>query len=256
MRKKILLLGGTIGARQIAEAIANSLDVDATVSLSGATTTRQDYALPMRVGGFGGADGLRQYLVDNQIDLIVDATHPYAAQMSRNAVVVSTQAGIPLVVFDRPAWEPVAGDKWTMAPDVDWVLKRLERLRPRNVFLPLGRKEIHRFEAVPKHNYLIRSIEAFYPPLNLPHATHIRSQPPYDKADEVDLMKRRRIDLMVVKNSGGASNYPKIAAARELGIRVVMIRRPALAVASPCRSVCETVATIAEFVRHNENLVA
>lgn len=256
MRKKILLLGGTIGSRQIAEALSNTIDADAIVSLAGATTSRQDYALPMRIGGFGGVEGLRRYLVENRIDLLVDATHPYAAQMSRNAAAASSQAGVPLIVFDRPGWEPVEGDQWTPVRDIEAVLRRLDRLRPRNIFLPLGRKELPRFEAVPKHNYLIRSIEIFDPPLNLPHVSYIRTRPPYEKADEIDLMKRHRIDLMIVKNSGGTLIYGKMVAARELGIPILMIRRPETSHTAPCKSVAETVSAISDFLRHEANLVA
>lgn len=255
-KKKILLLGGTTEAREISEVLAKCANSEAVMSLAGATSIPGAYPLPLRIGGFGGAEGLSRYLVENQIDLLVNATHPYANRMWQNAIDAARQAGVPLVIFHRPEWAPTAADRWSYARDVDAVVSKLRRVRARNVFLPLGRKELIKFEAVPKHRYLIRAIETFDPPLDLPHVTYVKARPPFDKVAEIALMKRHKIDLMVVKNSGGSASYAKMIAARELGIDTMVIRRPYMPGVQHCRNVAETLAAVIEALGHDEKRVA
>lgn len=253
---KILLLGGTTEAREIAEVLARCPQSETIVSLAGATTAPARYPLPTRIGGFGGVEGLRRYLIENNIDLLVNATHPYADQMWRNAMEATKLAGVPMIVFHRPEWKPVEGDRWTHVRNVDSAVARLGRTRARNVFLPLGRKEIFKFEAAPKHNYLIRSIDALDRPIDLPNVNYLRERPPFAKATEIALMKHHRINLVVAKNSGGSASYAKIAAARELGIETILIRRPYDVPFPHCRSVAETLAAIIAHAHHTEKRVA
>jgi precorrin-6A/cobalt-precorrin-6A reductase len=255
-KKKILLLGGTTEAREIAEVLATRPSFEAVMSLAGATTIPGQYALPLRIGGFGGSEGLALFLRENKVDLLVNATHPYANQMWLNAIQASRLAQVPLVVFHRPEWVPTEADRWSYARDIGSAVSKLKRMRARNIFLPLGRKELVKFEAVPKHRYLIRAIEVFDPPLKLPHVTYLKARPPFDKAAEIALMKRHRIDLMIVKNSGGSASYAKMVAARELGIDTIVVRRPYAPGVQHCRNVAETLAAIVEALGHDAKRVA
>lgn len=245
--KKILLLGGTTEAREISEVLANCDDTDAVISLAGRTSTPPAFMIPLRVGGFGGIDGLASYLQDNGVDLLINATHPYANQIAFNAVAASKKAGVPLISIRRPAWTPAKGDRWTMVEDGPAIIRALGRRKARNVFLPLGQKELHHFEAAPRHNYLIRTVEPVGGPLKLPKAKFIQERPPFTKASEIELMTRHKIDVMVMKNSGGSASYPKILAARELGIEVIVLERPKLPDVPVCRSVAEVVMSVHEL---------
>ncbi|MGE3366415.1 MAG: cobalt-precorrin-6A reductase [Rhizobiaceae bacterium] len=238
-RHKILLLGGTTEAREIAEVLASCAESEALMSLAGRTSFPAAFPTPVRIGGFGGAEGLASFLRENAFDLLINATHPYADQMWRNAIEAAKLADVPLVAFHRPAWTPVAGDKWTEVDGVAGAIAMLGRRKARNVFLPLGHKELVKFEAVPRHRYLIRAIESFDPPLNLPKASYLKARPPFDKASERELLKSQQIDVMIVKNSGGSASYPKIVAARELGIEVIVIDRPFVPDIDHARSVAE-----------------
>jgi precorrin-6A/cobalt-precorrin-6A reductase len=193
------------------------------MSLAGRTTFPAAFPIPVRTGGFGGAEGLASFLRENGFDLIINATHPYATQMWRNAIDAARLADVPLVAFHRPPWTPTTADKWTQVDGVARAITVLGRRKARNVFLPLGHKELIKFEAVPRHRYLIRAIETFDPPLNLPKASYLKARPPFDKASEIELLKKHSIDVMIVKNSGGSASYAKIVAARELGIEVIVI---------------------------------
>jgi precorrin-6A/cobalt-precorrin-6A reductase len=244
MSTKILLLGGTTEARQIADVLANCDETETTMSLAGRTTSPASFPIPVRIGGFGGVEGLAGYLKVQDIALLLDATHPFAAQMKTNAVEAARLAGIPIVRLHRPAWVAAAGDRWTTVENVAGAIEALGRSKARNVFLPLGRNELVPFEAAPWHRYLIRSIEAFVPPLNLPNAEYIVARPPYTRDGEIDLLKTRAIDVMVAKNSGGAISYAKILAARALGIEVIVIDRPRVPDAPSGQTIAEVLAMV------------
>lgn len=243
-RHKILLLGGTTEAREIAEVLAACTESEALMSLAGRTTFPAAFPIPVRTGGFGGAEGLASFLRENGFDLIINATHPYATQMWRNAIDAARLADVPLVAFHRPPWTPTTADKWTQVDGVAGAITVLGRRKARNVFLPLGHKELIKFEAVPRHRYLIRAIETFDPPLNLPKASYLKARPPFDKASEIELLKKHSIDVMIVKNSGGSASYAKIVAARELGIEVIVIRRPFVPEIDYARNVADTVRSV------------
>ncbi|MFU0503215.1 cobalt-precorrin-6A reductase [Pseudaminobacter sp. NGMCC 1.201702] len=238
MAHRILILGGTTEARQLAGRLAGRTDVAVTLSLAGRTVDPVVLPVPVRRGGFGGAQGLARYLSDERIDLLVDATHPYAAGISRNAAEVASVAGVSIVALRRPAWMPVPGDRWTLVENGAGAVAALGE-KPRRVFLALGRQEIADFEAAPQHAYVIRSVDPVEPPLNLPTATYILARGPFREEDEQELLTSQRIDVVVAKNSGGAATYGKIAAARELGIEVVLLRRPQLPEVPAAASVAE-----------------
>jgi precorrin-6A/cobalt-precorrin-6A reductase len=251
MTHRILILGGTSEARQLAGRLVARSDVAVTLSLAGRTENPAAQPVPTRVGGFGGPDGLAQYLRDQQVDLLIDVTHPYAARISANAAQAAERIGTPVFALRRPGWEPVEGDRWTV---VDTVAEAVGALgaAPRRVFLTLGRQEVGAFEAAPQHHYLIRSVDPVEPPLDAPGATYILARGPFAEADEKALLLEHRIDVVVSKNSGGKATYGKIAAARALGMEVVMIQRPALP-KLPCG---ETVEELALMVDHHLGPVA
>jgi precorrin-6A/cobalt-precorrin-6A reductase len=224
--KRILILGGTTQARQLAERLAPRADLAVTMSLAGRTTTPSPQPVPVRIGGFGGAAGLAAWLGAEAIDLLIDATHPYAARISANAVAAAALAQVPLLVLDRPAWVAVDGDRWTEVAGMAAAVLALGTA-PRRAFLALGRNELAPFAAAPQHFYLIRSVDPVEPPLEVPHAVYLTGRGPFDEADERELLSHHRIDVIVAKNSGGAATYGKIAAARSLGLPIIMLARPA-----------------------------
>jgi precorrin-6A/cobalt-precorrin-6A reductase len=183
--------------------------------------------VPVRVGGFGGAEGLADYLKAERIDRLIDATHPYAAQMSHNAARAAARANVWLLALRRAPWTPVAGDRWTEVADTQSAARALGPA-PRRVFLALGRNEIAAFEAAPQHFYLVRSVDAVEPPLAVPRATYIRARGPFREDDDRALLAAHAIDTVVAKNSGGTAAYGKIAAARAIGAQVILLRRPRL----------------------------
>ncbi|TIL67976.1 cobalt-precorrin-6A reductase [Mesorhizobium sp.] len=245
MTHRILILGGTTEARQLAEKLAARADIALTLSLAGRTENPVAQGVPTRVGGFGGADGLAAYLRKTRIELLVDATHPYAAQISANAAEAAANTGVPIVALRRPGWEPAERDRWKLVDSVASAVTALASA-PRRVFLALGRQEVAAFEAAPQHHYLIRSVDPVEPRLAVPDAAYLLARGPFREADEHALLLEHRIDVVVSKNSGGEATYGKIAAARGLGIEVVMIRRPAL----PDVASAETVEALAAMVDH------
>lgn len=223
-----MILGGTTEARQLAGALAGRADHDVTLSLAGRTQTPVQHPVPVRVGGFGGPDGLAAYLADNRVDMLVDATHPYAAQISRNAAKAARLAGVTILALRRAPWLAQPGDRWTDVASATEAAEALSRDAQRRVFLALGRQELAPFERVPRHSYLIRSVDPVEPPLDLPDVRYILGRGPFGVADERDLFRDERIHVVVCKNSGGEATVGKLVAARELAIPVLMIRRPPL----------------------------
>lgn len=235
MVPRILLLGGTSEASALAKRLAARLaahiadhaGLDVVLSLAGRTEHPAPQPVPVRVGGFGGAAGLADYLKAERIAAVVDATHPYAARMSFNAAQACAAAGVPLLALRRGPWMPVAGDRWREVADVPAAVAALGDA-PRRVFLALGRNEVRAFEAAPQHAYLVRSVDPVLPPLAVPQAQYVLGRGPFGEADDRALLEAHRIDTIVAKNSGGAATYGKMAAARALGIEVLLIARPAI----------------------------
>ena len=222
---KTLILGGTAEASDLAARVAGDARFEATISLAGVTKTPKQQALPVRIGGFGGADGLAEYLRVNAIQALIDATHPFAAIISANAFAAAAKLGVPYLVVHRPPWTKVAGDQWIAAPTMGAAADELGRTR-RRVFLTVGRKDLAPFVSAPQHHYVIRSVDAPPPEMLPPDVLVITARGPFNKSDEAALLDAHRIDVLVTKNSGGSAASAKLAAARARQIPVVMIERP------------------------------
>ncbi len=220
---RVLVLGGTSEASALATLIAKRQDIEALMSFAGRTKAPATPPIPWRSGGFGGAQGLALYLEAKRIDVLVDATHPFAEQISRNAEAAAQKYGLPLIILSRPAWTREAGDRWIDVPDIARAAAALG-CESRRVFLAIGRLQIAIFEAAPQHFYLIRSIEPVAP--SLPCYRVIEARGPFDADAEERLLHDEMIDVIVTKNSGSAAVFGKIVAARRLGVPVVMIERP------------------------------
>ena len=224
-RLKVLLLGGTTEAGALARLIAGDGRFEGTLSLAGATRSPKASPLDTRIGGFGGADGLADYVRRNGIGAVVDATHPFASVISANAVAAAKAAGIPCLAMLRPAWEETAGDRWTRVPDIDAAADALGE-ETRRVFLTIGRKDLAPFRDTAPHSYVVRSVDPPPPELLPPNATVIAARGPFALEDEERLLEKHRIDVIVTKNSGGSATAAKLAAARNRRIPVVMVDRP------------------------------
>jgi precorrin-6A/cobalt-precorrin-6A reductase len=246
MAKRILILGGTTEARMLAAALARRPDLAVTVSLAGRTGQVVEQGAPTRIGGFGGAEGLAAWLGDERVDALIDATHPYAAQISRNAATAAAMTGTPFLALRRPAWQPRTGDDWTEVASEAEAAAALGT-GPRRVFLALGRKELAPFTTAAQHFYLVRSVDPVEPPLALPHAVYVRERGPFTEAADRALMQAHRIDRLVCRNSGGDAAYGKIAAARALRIPVILIARPAL---PPAANVAASVEAAVAWLDH------
>lgn len=237
---KILILGGTAEARQLAGRLV-ALGHDVTTSLAGRT---QDPILPeggLRMGPFGGIPGLCAYLRAAGIERLVDATHPYAGQMSINAVAASAVTGVPLVRHMRPQWEPLPEQHWIV---VDTVQEAASALPPSaNVLLTTGHTGLEMFLERNDCRIIARVIEP--PAFDLPdHAELIFSRPPYGLEDELALLRRHGITHLVSKNSGGGQTSAKLEAAQRMGIQVIMIARPAYGPAVEVDSMDEALAAL------------
>ena len=221
----ILILGGTTEARVLAERLAARARVRVTLSFAGRTRDPATPLCTLRVGGFGGADGLAAWLDAHAVDALVDATHPFARTISANARAAAGTAGVPLIVVARPPWQPVAGDRWTRVPDMAGAARAIGAA-PRRVLLAIGRQEVAAFRAAPQHHYHVRSVEPPDPADLPPGAETLLARGPFAEAAERALLEARRIEVVVAKNSGGDATYGKIAAARSLGLPVIIVDRP------------------------------
>ena len=199
--------------------------VDALYSYAGRTAAPEAPPLPFRIGGFGGPEGLAAFLRDEGIRAVIDATHPFAARMSRNAVAACASAGVPLIALERPAWREEPGDRWTRVPDMAAAVDALPDASAR-IFLAIGRQNLAPF-AARNHRYLLRLVDA--PDADpLPGATVIVDRGPFTTQGDITLMQREKVQLIVAKNAGGSGAFAKIEAARQLRLPMVMIDRPAI----------------------------
>jgi precorrin-6A/cobalt-precorrin-6A reductase len=219
---RVLVLGGTSQASALARALVIRPEIEATLSLAGRTSAPAASPLPTRIGGFGGPEGLAAYLRAHRVDALIDATHPFAARISANAVAAARDARVPLAVLSRPPWRAGPGDDWREVGDMAAAAAALGET-PLRVFLTIGRQQVGPFQAAPQHWYLVRSLD---PPDDPPPLWEMRlARPPFLLNEEVALMRERRIDVLVSKNAGG-DGRAKLDAARMLGLPVVMIARP------------------------------
>jgi precorrin-6A/cobalt-precorrin-6A reductase len=222
---RLLILGGTTEASALARRIAVMPELDPTLSFAGRTRRPAIPPIPFRVGGFGGIAGLKTYLIEAKINAVIDATHPFAAQMSRNAAAACRELALPLVRLIRPAWSKQEGDRWTSVPTVETAVRALGE-SARRVFLTIGGSQLAVFAAAPHHHYVVRTIDPPDAINSLPSHRLILARGPFSVTDEISLMCEERIQVLVSKNSGGAAVGGKIAAARTLGVEVIMVERP------------------------------
>ncbi|WP_421708679.1 cobalt-precorrin-6A reductase [Algihabitans sp.] len=244
MTPNLLVLGGTSEASDLARELA-SRNLQATLSYAGRVARPRRQPLPCRVGGFGGVEGLASYLRDNRITHLIDATHPFAAQISRNAVAASALAGVPLLALTRPPWKPQAGDDWLEVPDISAAVAALSGPAQR-VMLAVGRQPLAAFAAQPQHHYLLRVVDEPESPPPLPNHSLVVSRGPFTEAEDAALLRRHRISLLVAKNAGGRGAVAKLTAARSLGLRVILIARPPL----PARREVESVEAVCAWLDH------
>ena len=225
---RILVLGGTTEATRLAKALADRPEIEATLSLAGRTEAPAAQPIPTRIGGFGGAEGLAAWLVEHRIDVLVDATHPFAAQISRNAAEAACATGTPIVAFVRAPWRREPGDDWREVATLEEAAHAIGAT-PRRVLLTTGRLGLASFAVAPRHHYVIRTIDPPEPEVlaRLPDHVMLYDRGPFDLDAERALMRRERIEVVVTKNSGGAATRPKLVAARELGLPVVIQQPPA-----------------------------
>ncbi len=225
--------------------------IDAIYSYAGRTQIPLGHALATRIGGFGGAAGLSDFIRNERITHVIDATHPFAAEMSRHAVEACEATGIHLVALERAPWSRTDNDSWIEVPDIGAAVDALPEQRAR-VFLAIGRQHIAPFAAKPQHAYTLRFVDAPDDPLPLPDAEIIVSRGPFTLEGDRELMQSRGIEKLVARNSGGAGARAKIDAARELGIPVIMIARPGL----PRRPRVESVEEVLAWLGHDARLGA
>jgi precorrin-6A/cobalt-precorrin-6A reductase len=240
---RLLILGGTTEASALAQRLVGRADVNPILSFAGRTQGLTPPPIPFRVGGFGGIAGLAAFLTEAKIDAVIDATHPFAAQMSRHATAACQHLDVPLARFTRPPWAWQDGDRWICVPDMEAAVAALGET-PRRVFLTIGGLQLGAFAAAPQHHYVVRSIDPPGPIAAFPSHRLILARGPFGVADEISLMRDERIEVLVTKNSGGAATEAKLAAARALAIDVVMIERPA---AEAVRTF-ETVDAVCEWI--------
>lgn len=248
MRPNLLLLGGTTEGTRLGHHL-DQAGIAGTVSLAGRVADPARQGLPMRVGGFGGVTGLADYLRQNAITHVVDATHPFAATISGNAVAACRQVGVPLIALTRPPWQEQPEDRWIKVPDIATAVQALAG-PPRRVMLAVGRMHLPEFQPQSQHFYLLRLVDPPRQTPGFPDHHAIIDRGPFTVEGDLALLRRHRIDLILSKNSGGTGAMAKIVAARQLGLPVVMIQRPAI----PQRPQVETIAEVIDWLGHGPTL--
>lgn len=220
---RALILGGTAEARELATLLVNK-GWHITTSLAGRVKHPRLPAGEVRIGGFGGPSGLARWILDEKVDVIVDATHPFAERISTSAYEAARATHVPLLALHRPAWEEQPGDRWIHVSTMREAALKAQRFA--HVFLTIGRQQLAPFADDPDNLYIIRSVEQ--PSATLP-ARHriILDRGPFSLSSEKKTLIDNQIDVVVTKNSGG-STYPKLEAARSLNIPVIIIDRPPL----------------------------
>ncbi|MFC3283063.1 cobalt-precorrin-6A reductase [Litchfieldella rifensis] len=244
---KVLILGGTSEASALASALAER-SIPALFSYAGRVSAPKPQPLPTRAGGFGGVEGLATFLADNRITHLVDATHPFAERMSRNALAAAQRNGIRVIALTRPTWEPIAGDRWERVAGIDAAVNALAG-PPQRVLLAIGRLHLAAFAAQPQHHYLLRLVDRPEAPPPLPHHRVTIDRGPFTLDGDLALLREHGVERLVCKNSGGDGAVSKLTAARQLGLPVVMIERPAL----PPRREVHSSDAILTWLGHNSD---
>jgi precorrin-6A/cobalt-precorrin-6A reductase len=246
---RALILGGIADASLLAAEIARA-GIDAVYSYGGRTRAPADQPLPTRIGGFGGVSGLADTIRREGITHVIDATHPFAAEMSRNAIAACAETGTPLIALERAPWTGTLGDNWIEVSDVNAAVAALPEA-PARVFLAIGRQHIAPFAARPQHAYTLRFVDPPEAPLPFT-ADVIVSRGPFTLDGELEMMRVRGINWIVARNSGGDGARAKIDAARRLSLPVIMISRPKL----PERLRVESVTDVMQWLSHRTCLGA
>ena len=226
MAPHVLILGGTTEARGLAAVLTARPGVRVTTSLAGRVTRPGAVAGEVRIGGFGGAAGLADWMRKEHVDALIDATHPFARVITAHAAQAAAMTGVPSVVLRRPGWHPGPRDRWHPVDSLDEAAELLPSLG-RRVFLTTGRMELAAFAHLTELHFVIRSVELPEPPMP-PHTEVLLARGPFTVADESTLLYDHCIDVLVTKDSGGAATSAKLTAARELALPVVVVRRPPL----------------------------
>jgi len=222
---RVLVLCGTGDAIELVAKLSKIPHIETIASLAGRTSQPASLIGKVRTGGFGGVDGLATYLQTQQIDYLIDATHPFAIQMSDHAAAATKAVGIPSVMLVRPAWKKVTGDRWIEVESVEAAVQAIP-VTAKRIFLTVGRQQLEPFTTLKEPWYLIRSIESS--DVVIPNSKIVLDRGPFNLEQERQLLSEYRIDLIVSKNSGGAATYAKVVAARELDIPIVMVQRPVM----------------------------
>ncbi len=242
------MLGGTTEASALAVLLAARADA-AVLSYAGRVASPKAQPIPVRVGGFGGIDGLVDYLRDHGVTHLIDATHPFAARMSANAVAAAAQAGVAHIALTRPAWVPVAGDRWTRVADIDAAVTALAG-PARHVMLAIGRMHVDAFAVQPQHDYLLRFVDRPDRAPALPRHHLVVDRGPFDVAGDRQLLEAHAIDVVVCKNAGGTGASAKLGAARALELPVIMIDRPVM----PSRLEVHAAEDVLRWIDHGADL--
>lgn len=220
---RVLLLGGSTEAFALAEKLTGDARFDATLSFAGRTAATRSVGIPVRAGGFGGVDGLAAYLKEQAIDIVIDATHPFAARISANAKEACEQVGVLRIAIKRPEWRETPGDRWRRFATVEAAIAALPAQSTR-VFSALGRQSLGALEAAPQHKYVVRVVD----PVEAPQKTTvIAARGPFKTEDDTALFREHGVEIILAKNAGGSAAISKIEAARALGLTVYLIDRPA-----------------------------
>ena len=237
---RLLLLGGTAEARDLADRLAGRPDLSVVSSLAGRVRDPRLPAGEVRVGGFGGVPGLVDWLREQRVDLVVDATHPYAATMQANAAAACGRLGLPRLRLARPGWRAREGDHWRWAGSLAEAAAVLPSLGTR-VFLTTGRQGLATFAGLDRLWFLIRCVDQPTGPLPARREV-LLARGPFQREAERDLMERFAVGVLVTKDSGGSLTAGKLDAARDLSLPVVVVRRPAAPTGPSVASVEEAAA--------------
>ncbi|MFI1797568.1 cobalt-precorrin-6A reductase [Streptomyces sp. NPDC020379] len=222
--RHVLILGGTTEARRLAAELAADPALRVTSSLAGRVAEPRLPAGEVRIGGFGGPGGLARWLREQQVDALIDATHPFAGTISFHAAEAAADAHVPLLALRRPGWVAGPGDRWTSVASLDEAARALPALGER-VFLTTGRMGLAAFAHLEDMWFLMRSVDAPEPPVP-PRMEVLLERGPFTLEGERELVRRHRVEVLVTKDSGGSAVAAKLVAAREAGVPVVVVRRP------------------------------
>jgi precorrin-6A/cobalt-precorrin-6A reductase len=253
MSAAILILGGTTEAVQLAAALSEQRpDLDLTIALAGATENPAEVPCRVRVGSFGGTEGLTEFLRHQGISAVIDATHPFAAQITRNADLACQAANVPCLHLDRPAWSLPEDTDVVFVPDALEAARLVARTSGA-AFITIGRKHLDAFNGLANVHLVVRLLEPAVPPDDPPgsleNTTFVYGRPPFTMEDEVALMRAHKIDTLVSKASGGEATRSKIDAAALIGARIVLIRRPPVTDGERVYSIAAVVQWLSDHIK-------